>query len=137
MKRARPVAGLWARVPLGRLVRRGRSMGWLLFDQAVFAAGNFLTNIMFARWLDPISYGLFALSFSGFILLSVIHWSMMVEPLLVVAPTIERARQRAYVMVLIKSHVALIAILSLAGLAGLLLAGTLGASRIGWCIGAS
>jgi len=36
-------------------------------DQGVFALSNFVLNVQFARWLSPHEYGLFAISFTGFV----------------------------------------------------------------------
>jgi hypothetical protein len=40
---------------------------WLMTDQGVFALSNFVLNVQFARWLSPHEYGLFAISFTGFV----------------------------------------------------------------------
>jgi O-antigen/teichoic acid export membrane protein len=92
-----------ARVGAGRVVGLGK-FTWLIVDQGVFALTNLALNVMFARWLMPAEYGLFSLSFSGFILLSVVHWFIVMEPLLVHSAQIAENQTRSYVLVLIQAH---------------------------------
>jgi hypothetical protein len=61
----------------------GVPLAWLMADQAVIALTNFVTNILFARWLPPVDYGILAVSFTGYLLLTVIHYGGILEPLLV------------------------------------------------------
>jgi O-antigen/teichoic acid export membrane protein len=85
----------------------------LLCDQGAFALTNFALNIMFARWLSPAEYGLFGVSFSGFILLTGLHWAAFLEPLLVLqVPTQQR---RSYIAKLAWEHVVLIVIAAMIG----------------------
>src|SRR5260370_35171127 len=39
-------------------------------DQTFFAGTHFLLNVVLARWLTPVEYGAFALTYSVFVLLS-------------------------------------------------------------------
>jgi O-antigen/teichoic acid export membrane protein len=83
--------------------------GWLLVDQAVFAATNLVLNLLFAHWLTPSEYGRFGVTFSGFILLSVLHWFVVVEPLLVESARIRPEQVGAYIATLVRAHVLLLA----------------------------
>ena len=94
---------------LQRLRSAAGRYGWLLADQAVFALTNLVLNLLFAHWLTPSEYGRFGVTFSGFILLSVLHWSVVVEPLLVESARIEPARLGAYVVTLIRVHLLMLA----------------------------
>jgi hypothetical protein len=78
---------------------------WLMLDQTVFAATNLILNVLFAHWLTPSDYGRFGLSFSGFILLSLLHWFVVVEPLLVESARIPPEQARTYVAALVRAHV--------------------------------
>lgn len=82
----------------------GVQLAWLMADQAVFALTNFVTNILFARWLPPIDYGVLAVSFSGYLLLTVIHYGGIVEPLLVQSARVDAGRLRSYMVTLIVAH---------------------------------
>jgi hypothetical protein len=86
---------------------------WLLCDQGIFAMINFLLNIMFARWLTPEEYGLFGVSFSGFILLTGLHWTAVLEPLLVLQVSVPQ--RRSHLIKLAWEHVAIVGIAALTG----------------------
>ena len=92
-------------------------------DQAIFALTNFVTNILFARWLLPADYGILAVSFSGYLLLTVVHYGSVLEPLLVQSAQVDAGRLRSYVVTLILAHV--IGIAGISALAG-------GVSGIAW-----
>lgn len=113
----RPAARRW--------LKATRQYGWLMADQAVFALTNLVLNVLFAHWLTPVEYGRFGITFSGFILLSVLHWYVVVEPLLVESARIAPDRLRSYVTTLIRAHVILLAgatvLAALAWLTGMLL----------------
>ena len=83
----------WSRSMLAEIMR----FAWLLADQGVFAATDFIANILFARWLSPIDYGLFAVSFSGYLLLTVVHFGAILEPLLVQSAKVEQNRLHSYI----------------------------------------
>src|SRR4051794_7045843 len=80
---------------------------WLVTDQGVFALTNFALNVQLARWLSPYGYGLFAISFTGFVLLSVVHYACLLEPLLVLSPRVTVDRQRSYLQALLRLHMLL------------------------------
>src|ERR1700722_13565502 len=94
-------------------------------DQAVFALTNFITNILFARWLPPVDYGILVISFSGYLLLTVIHYGSVLEPLLVQSVRVDAGRLRSYVVTLIIAH--------LIGIAGIGVLAAL-ASAIAWAL---
>jgi O-antigen/teichoic acid export membrane protein len=77
---------------------------WTTMDQGIFALSNFIMNILFARWLPAADYGLFMLSFSGYMLLCVVHWGGMLEPLLVLSAQIESHKHRSYITTLGWAH---------------------------------
>ena len=111
--------------------------GWLLIDQAAFAVTNLIINLLFAHWLTPLEYGRFAITFSGYILLSVLHWYVVVEPLLVESARIRAEQVRAYMLTLIRLHVAmLVAATGVSVVAVVVLAG-FGAVETGQGIAAS
>lgn len=92
---------------LGRfrgVVAEAVKLAWLMADQAIFALTNFVTNILFARWLAPVEYGVLAVSFSGYLLLTVVHYGGILEPLLVQSSRVDAARLRSYIVTLIAAH---------------------------------
>jgi O-antigen/teichoic acid export membrane protein len=106
-------------------VAQGILLAWLMADQAVFALTNFITNILFARWLPPVDYGILVISFSGYLLLTVIHYGSVLEPLLVQSVRVDAGRLRSYVVTLIIAH--------LIGIAGIGVLAAL-ASAIAWAL---
>jgi O-antigen/teichoic acid export membrane protein len=103
-------------------------------DQAVFAATNFAVNVLFARWLTPVEFGIFAVSFSVYLLLTVLHFGAVLEPILVQSAKIEPNRRRSYMAALITAHILMFAgITVLAGI-GFAVSLFLGAPNAGWVI---
>ena len=84
--------------------QRRRPFIWLMFDQAIFAATNFALNVLFARWLSVRDYGIYSISFSIFLFLTVVHWATVIEPLIVQAARVEADRVRAFAVALVKAH---------------------------------
>ena len=87
------------------VVTEGIPLAWLMADQAIFALTNFVTNILFARWLSPVDYGVLAVPFTGYLLLTVIHYGGILEPLLVQSGQVDAGRLRSYVVALVLAHV--------------------------------
>lgn len=56
---------------------------WTLADQGVFTAGNFLFQMLLARWLAPQEYGAFTVALAIFLLLGAGQIALFGEPLLV------------------------------------------------------
>ena len=115
-------------------IGEGLLLVWLLADQGVFALTNFITNVMFARWLLPVDYGMFAVSFSGYLLLTVWHFGAILEPLLVQSAQVSPKRQRSFIRALIVAHVILIAAISGLAILGYMIVSLFGLSETGWAI---
>ena len=86
------------------MLAEGVMLAWLMADQAVFALTTFITNILFARWLLPVDYGILAVSFSVYLLLTVIHYGGILEPLLVQSARVDAGRLRSFIVALIAAH---------------------------------
>ena len=99
---------------------------WSVLDQALFAGGNFVLNVLLARWLAPEAYGAFTVAFVVFLLVGTVHGGLFVEPLLVFGPGRFEGRVRGYLRVLLGGHAAF------SGGAGALLALAGGAA---WALG--
>ncbi len=77
---------------------------WAVCDQALFALSNFALTVVLARLLAPAEYGVFAVAYSIFLLLSLIHAALVVEPLLVFGPGRYSRQKRAYWSVVRTGH---------------------------------
>lgn len=131
--RARTVSATtlsWSRTAWVRLT----PLVWLMADQGIFAVTNFITGILFARWLTPTDFGLFAVSYSGYLLLTVFHYGAILEPMLVQSAKVEATRLRSYIVVLIVGHVILIGGISVLATLGLIIARLLGSPNTGLAI---
>jgi O-antigen/teichoic acid export membrane protein len=76
-------------------------------DQGLFAGANFLVNVLLARWLEPADYGAFALAYSVFLLLLVLHNALLTSPMLVFGSGKYRNRFPQYLGILLRAHFAL------------------------------
>ncbi|HJS84424.1 MAG TPA: hypothetical protein VJ779_03105 [Acetobacteraceae bacterium] len=91
---------------------------WLITDQAIYAGSNFITNVIFARWLSVTDYGLYSVSFSGFLFLSVLHYGAFLEPLLIQSAQVGQQYRRSYVLAMGRVHAAMLAVVSVVSLIG-------------------
>ncbi|MDQ1409420.1 MAG: hypothetical protein QOJ41_1155, partial [Acidobacteriaceae bacterium] len=65
-------------------------------DQGLISGSNFVLSILLARYLGADQYGAYALAFSTFVLLSLIHQALVLEPLSVFGPSVYRNSLRRY-----------------------------------------
>jgi O-antigen/teichoic acid export membrane protein len=95
---------------------RATLQGWLpwvgkgslaVLDQGLFAGSHFLLNVLLARWLAPADYGAFALAYSVFLLLGVLHSALLTGPMLVFGSGKYRERFPEYLGILLRVHFAL------------------------------
>lgn len=72
-----------------------RRSAFALFDQAIVSLGNFGTNLLLIRNLDPRGFGVYAVLWSVMLLLNTLQSSLLVHPLLVfgASGTATRARK--------------------------------------------
>lgn len=77
---------------------------WAFIDQGVFAFSNFLLNVYLARSLPSNDYGAFALAYTVFLFVAVVHTSFFTEPLLVFGSGRYEDAQSSYLRRLIKLH---------------------------------
>ncbi|GEM84098.1 hypothetical protein [Meiothermus hypogaeus] len=56
---------------------------WAVLDQGLYGASNFLINILLARWLEPHSYGAFALGWAILNIAYQIQNPLVIEPMMV------------------------------------------------------
>ncbi len=67
-------------------------------EQGIVSGANFALNILLARWLSPSEYGAFAIAFSLFLLLSLLHNALILEPMNVIGIVHYRGRIPSYLM---------------------------------------
>ena len=78
---------------LGSWVFKG---GLAIADQGLISGSNFVLSIFLARYLGADQYGAYALAFSTFVLLSLIHQALVLEPMSVFGPSVYRNTLRHY-----------------------------------------
>ena len=109
MPLAIPAVETWTR----REQLRASLKGWLpwvgkgsfaVLDQGLVSGSNFLMGILLARWLAPEAYGAYALAFAIFILLSLVHQALILEPMSVLGPSQYRNCPREYLGNLLWIH---------------------------------
>jgi O-antigen/teichoic acid export membrane protein len=83
-----------------------------VLDQGLFAGSNFLLNVLLARWLAPTDYGAFALAYSVFLLLLVLHSALLTAPMLVFGPGKYRERFPEYLGILLRGHFAVMLVVA-------------------------
>lgn len=81
----------------------GRSF-WALMDQCLFAFSNFALNLYLGRWLEPESYGAFALAYTVFLFVGVVHTSVFTEPMLIFGSGRYKDSQKPYLRALVAAH---------------------------------
>jgi O-antigen/teichoic acid export membrane protein/thymidylate kinase len=72
-----------------------------IMDHGLISGSNFLLGIVLARYLGPEQYGAYALAFSTFMLLSLIHHALAMEPMSVFGPSLYRKTLRDYLGLLL------------------------------------
>jgi O-antigen/teichoic acid export membrane protein/thymidylate kinase len=70
-------------------------------DQGFISASNFVLSVLLARSLGAEQYGAYALAFSTFVLLSLIHQALVLEPMSVFGPSLYRKALRRYLGLLL------------------------------------
>src|SRR5882757_198478 len=78
-----------------------KKISFAVLDQGLISGTNFTLGILLARWLSPSEYGIYALCFSAYLLISAIQQAIVLEPMSVLGPTQYQERYRAYVGTLV------------------------------------
>lgn len=76
-----------------------------IIDQALISGSNFTIGILLARWLAPEQYGIYALTFSVFLLLSQLQQALLLEPQSVLGPADFSKELSEYLGVLLRLSV--------------------------------
>jgi len=96
----------WLRSALASLPSASRTMpvAYSFADQALAAGGSFLANVILARTQSKEEYGMFALSYSFYVLLASIHNSTILEPYTVYGSGRYRAHFSEYLRLMARSN---------------------------------
>ncbi|MFY9527630.1 MAG: hypothetical protein WBC04_14220 [Candidatus Acidiferrales bacterium] len=65
-------------------------------DQALISGSNFVLSIILARYLSASQYGTYAMALSTFVLFSLVHQALVLEPMSVLGPSLYRGSIRHY-----------------------------------------
>jgi O-antigen/teichoic acid export membrane protein/thymidylate kinase len=65
-------------------------------DQGLISGSNFVLSIILACYLSASQYGTYAIAFSTFVLFSLVHQALVLEPMSVLGPSVYRASLRHY-----------------------------------------
>jgi O-antigen/teichoic acid export membrane protein/thymidylate kinase len=69
-------------------------------DQGLISGSNFVLSIILARYLSASQYGTFAIAYSTFVLFSLVHQALVLEPMSVLGPSLYRDSLRHYMALL-------------------------------------
>ena len=88
--------GLLARVSLARAQRSVVGAGWVVGDQALISASNFLGMVIAARAMPTAEFGTYALAWSAIWALNSVQSSLVTQPHSVLAARRDEAAYRGY-----------------------------------------
>lgn len=108
----------------------GSKAVFAILDQGLFAGGNFIANILLARWISPESYGAFALAYSVFLLLSTFHTAALTAPLLVFGAGRYSDEFGKYLRLLLSAHMGLTGAMGLILIVAVAVVGGLGSTAV-------
>ena len=77
---------------------------WAVMDQGLFATSNLILNILLARWITPVEYGAFTVSYTIFLWLGTFHTALITEPMLVFGAGKYKECFLDYLRVLLRWH---------------------------------
>lgn len=86
--------GTEIRSQLNRLMR-GRET-WVLADQSIVSATNFLTNVMLARFMGLREFGVFALAWMSVLFVNSFQYALIISPMMSIGPKQEEKDRSAY-----------------------------------------
>jgi O-antigen/teichoic acid export membrane protein len=84
-----------------------------VLDQGLISCSNFFLAILLARWLGAAAYGAYALAFATFILVSLLHQALILEPMSVFGSSTYRQSVGKYLGVLLWLQTSLAVVLVL------------------------
>mgnify|MGYP001298610028 CR=1 FL=1 len=91
----------------------GRKSFLAVLDQGLFSSGNFLINILLARWLNPEEYGGFAIAFSIMLFFAGVANSLIFEPMMIFGSTYFKETLSSYLSKVLRGYIGLSITLSI------------------------
>lgn len=73
-------------------------------DQGLISGSNFLIGVSLARWLAPPQFGAYAVAFSLFLSVAMVHQALLLEPQRVFGPSLYQDKHREYLGILLCFH---------------------------------
>lgn len=116
------------------LVAWGAKGSLALSDQALFAGAQFALNVLLARWFAPAEYGAFAVAYSIFLLVSAVHSSLLIEPMLIFGSGRYKETRRSYLAMVLRGHWLVSILASVVLLAAGLLVGRFSSQSVGYAL---
>jgi len=65
-------------------------------DQGLISGSNFVLSILLARYLSATQYGTYAIAYSAFVLFSLVHQALVLEPMSVLGPSMYQVSLKHY-----------------------------------------
>ena len=84
-----------------------------MVDQGLISGSNFLIGVLLARWLAPPQFGAYAVAFSLFLSVAMVHQALLLEPQRVFGPSLYQDKHREYLGILLCFHAAMALFISL------------------------
>ena len=78
--------------------------GTAILDQGIFSGSNFILSLLLARWLDPSSYGAFAVAFTVYLFFTGFHNAIILEPISVLGPSNYSENLKGYLSAQYRLH---------------------------------
>jgi O-antigen/teichoic acid export membrane protein len=129
--------GLFGRAPLGRLQRAVVGAGWVVGDQALISASNFLGMVIAARAMPTTEFGTYALAWSAIWALNSLQSSLITQPHSVLAARRDPEAYRRYTTATGRMQVAMTAGIGLPIVVAGLVAISVGAGPVLLAVGAA
>ena len=82
----------------------GRRGAWAVAEQALYSVVVFGTNVALARWLTPHDFGAFTLAFAGFLFMTGVYNALLLEPAMVLGPSMFAGNLAGYLARLPELH---------------------------------
>lgn len=79
-----------------RFARWGIKGGASILDQGVYSGANFISMILFARWLEPREYGAYSVAFASSLFLSGIYTGLVLEPISILGASRSELEKQDY-----------------------------------------
>jgi O-antigen/teichoic acid export membrane protein len=101
-----------------RTLAGGRE-GWAIADQALVSATNFLTNVIVARNLGLVAFGVFSIAWMALLFINSMQMASIIAPMMSLAPKTQARERPGYFGSLVIQEIALVSVSMMVLLGGL------------------